>query len=274
MWRGPPERNGPPRCTLGFGNHTLFTEKDPIGLKVVLEMTGPGVTKKQSHNWREASDVILLPGLLHKAACDCVGLPIGRRGGRGREALLIRFSSTKKYKEKCKEYWDALAGNPSYKKAQKLFDLVNQWGGCQIRTIPAEKRGYFRGENEFWRAALDKDGKAGRLFFHPIDAPVRVWAVSIQPAGVIWTEAEIVRYTKRNIIVRYAGETARLDREALWEWWAVWRCVRFVSSRDGRIAQALDAAWQRRYGRAAGGVPPAPSPARISASSSLLERLR
>ena len=60
----------------------------------------------------------------------------------------------------------------------------------------------------------------------------------------------------RNIIVRYAGETARLDREALWKWRAFWRCVRFVSSRDGRIAQGLDAEWQRRYGRAAGGVPP------------------
>jgi hypothetical protein len=175
---------------------------------------------------------------------------------RETQAALGFDESSKKYKEHYKEYLDALAGNPSYKKARKLFHLVNQWGGCQFRTIPAEKRGCFRRENEFWRAALNKDGKAGRLFFHPIDAPVRVWAVSIQPAGVIWAEAEIVRYTKCNIVVRYAGETARLDREALWEWWAVWRRVRFVSSRDGRIAQTLDAEWQRRYGRAAGGVPP------------------
>jgi hypothetical protein len=76
--------------------------------------------------------------------------------------------------------------------------------------------------------------------------------VSIQPAGVIWAEAEIKRITARNVIVRYADEMARLDREKLWKWWAFWRGVRFVSSRTGRIAQELDAAWQRHHGRAAG----------------------
>jgi hypothetical protein len=154
------------------------------------------------------------------------------------------------------EYQAAVAGHPSYKKAQKLFGLVEQWGGYQTRIIATEKKDHLRIEYEFWRATLDKDGKAGRLFFHPVDAPVRVWAVSIQPAGVIWAETEIVRRTERNIIVRYAGETARLDRERLWHWWAFWRALRFVSSRDGRIAEALDAQWQRRYGQAAGGVPP------------------
>jgi hypothetical protein len=140
-------------------------------------------------------------------------------------------------------YLAALAGNPSYKEAQKLWDLVKQWGGCRA--------GIGR-EYEFWRAT----DKAGRLFFHPVDAPVRVWAVSVQPAGVIWAEAEIERYEKRTIIVRYAGETGRLDRERLWHWWAFWRALRFVSRRDGRVAQDLDAEWQRRYGRASGGVPP------------------
>jgi hypothetical protein len=69
---------------------------------------------------------------------------------------------------------------------------------------------------------------------------VRVWAVSIQPAGVIWADAEVTRITARNVMVRYAGEIARLDRETLWSWWAFWRGVRFVSSRTGRIAAALD----------------------------------
>ena len=70
---------------------------------------------------------------------------------------------------------------------------------------------------------------------------------------MIWAEAEIERYTKRNIIVRYAGELARLDREALWEWWAVWRRVRFVSSRDGRIAQAFDVSlWWQGLGAGSG----------------------
>lgn len=60
--------------------------------------------------------------------------------------------------------------------------------------------------------------------------------------------------TARNVMVRYAGETARLDRERLWHWWAFWRAVRFVSSRTGRIASELDEAWRRGYG--ASGAPP------------------
>jgi hypothetical protein len=96
----------------------------------------------------------------------------------------------------------------------------------------------------------------GRLFFHPPDVPVRVWAVSIQPAGVIWAEATVTKVTERNVMVRYAGETARLDRATLWHWWAFWRGVRFVSSRTGRIAAELDAIWWEKYGQAGGGVPP------------------
>jgi hypothetical protein len=72
---------------------------------------------------------------------------------------------------------------------------------------------------------------------------------------VIWADAEVVRITERNVIVRYAGVTARLDRRSLWYWWAFWRGVQFVSSRTGRIANELDELWQRRYG-AAGSVPP------------------
>ena len=58
-------------------------------------------------------------------------------------------------------------------------------------------------------------------------------------AGVIWADAEIVRITERNVIVRYAGEIARLDRKTLWRWWAFWRGVRFVSSRTA--GDVLDA---------------------------------
>jgi hypothetical protein len=56
--------------------------------------------------------------------------------------------------------------------------------------------------------------------------------------------------------VRYAGEIARLDRRALWCWWAFWRGVQFVSSRTGRIAAELDSLWWQRYG-ARGTIPPA-----------------
>ena len=113
-----------------------------------------------------------------------------------------------------------------------------------------------RGEKEFWRATADKKGT---LYFHPPDVPIRVWAVSVRPAGVIWAEVEeIGRITKGNVTVRYARETVRLDREELWKlWkWGALRCdVHFVSSRSGHAAQLLDEMWQARYA-SAGGAPP------------------
>jgi hypothetical protein len=111
-----------------------------------------------------------------------------------------------------------------------------------------------RHEPEFWRATLDGNWT---LYFHPPDVPLQVWAVSIQPAGVIWAEVdEVGRITERNVTVRYAGENARLNREKLWRSWALWRGVHFVSSRSGHAANLLDAIWQDRYGRASSGVPP------------------
>ena len=52
------------------------------------------------------------------------------------------------------------------------------------------------------------------------------------------------------VTVRYAGDTARLDRRKLWEHWALWRNVYFVSSRSGYAAQRFDEFWQEHYGRA------------------------
>ena len=95
----------------------------------------------------------------------------------------------------------------------------------------------------------------GRLYFHPPDVPMQVWAVRLNQSGVHWFDAEITKVTKRNVMVRYRGEIARLNRETLWYGWAFWRGVRFVSSRTGRIAAILDGEWHRRYGTA-GAVPP------------------
>jgi hypothetical protein len=104
-----------------------------------------------------------------------------------------------------------------------------------------------------WRETQTADR---RLWFHLKHRPVRVWAVSVQPAGVIWADTELVRVTERNVMVRYAGEIARLDRGKLCRWWAFWRGVMFVSSRTGRIAARLDELWQRRYGANFAGAPP------------------
>ena len=111
-----------------------------------------------------------------------------------------------------------------------------------------------RAEYEYWRATPDK---RGTLFFHPPDVPVQVWAVKIDRNGVHWFDAEVLKVTAGNVMASYAGDTARLDREKLWRWWAWWRGVMFVSSRSGRIAAELEKAWYERYGHAADAVPPA-----------------
>jgi hypothetical protein len=142
-------------------------------------------------------------------------------------------------------YTPALKATKAWRQAEKLRAFVDRFGSWwRYERIDRDSA---RGHEEIWRATADK---RGTLFFHPPDIPVRVWAVSIQAAGVIWAEAEVGRITERNVTVRYAGELARLDRESLWRGWAVWRGVKFVSSRSGHAAQMFDAMWQERYGRA------------------------
>jgi hypothetical protein len=152
------------------------------------------------------------------------------------------------------EYENRLHADPAWRAYEKLHAFYSRIG-VWTRIVPVEgKPGWLRGEHDYWcTTALGN----GRLYFHPPDAPVRVWAVSIQLAGVIWADAEVVKITERNVMARYADELARLDRGQLWRWWALWRGVMFVSSRTGRIAAELDQMWQERYGHASGGVPPA-----------------
>jgi hypothetical protein len=150
--------------------------------------------------------------------------------------------------DKC--YQKQLESDPAMVEGWKLYraaDRIGVWS----RFIRGDRPGRIKCEEDFWCATTVKH----RLWFHPPDVPIVVWAVLIQPAGVIWAEAEVTKITDRNVMVRYAGEFARLDREKLWYWWAWWRGVMFVSSRTGRIADELDRRWQHRYGRAAGGVP-------------------
>jgi hypothetical protein len=132
----------------------------------------------------------------------------------------------------------ALKATESWRLAEKL-DAYGKQFGSWTRLVdigqPSEK--------EFWRTTADKKGT---LYFHPPDVPIRVWAVSVQPAGAIWREVEeIGRITKGFVTVRYAGETVRLDRTRLWE-----LDVNFVSRCIGYAAQNLEGRWQDRYGRA------------------------
>jgi hypothetical protein len=143
-----------------------------------------------------------------------------------------------------REYDKQFHQDPAWIEARKLFDFCRRIGHWSRHLRVEGKPGWRRVEDDFWLATTVK----GRLYFHPPDVPVQVWAVSITRQGVIWADAEVVRVTARNVMVRYAGEIARLDRRRLWHWSANWRGVTFVSSRTGRIAAALDEQWERRYG--------------------------
>jgi hypothetical protein len=146
-------------------------------------------------------------------------------------------------------YQAHLKADCDFVEGRKLIDQADRVGRFS-RIVRGDKPGWLKFEDDFWCAEIIKR----RLYFHPPDVPIRVWAVSISARGITWAEAEVTKVTERNVMVRYAGEVARLDRESLWCWWAFWRGVRFVSSRTGRIASKLDQLWRDRY--AAGGVPP------------------
>lgn len=104
-----------------------------------------------------------------------------------------------------------------------------------------------------WRAT---ETIGGRLWFHPADFPVRVWAVGIEPQGVVWVDTEIRGIDNTYVRVRYRGEPARLDREKLARSWTLYRNVYFASSRSGYTAQSFDQMWQQRYWRPGGAAPP------------------
>jgi hypothetical protein len=148
-------------------------------------------------------------------------------------------------------YQANLQADSDFIRGRELQDQADRVGTF-ARFVRADKPGRIRIETDFWCAETIK----GRLYFHPPDVPVRVWAVSINRDGIVWAEADVLKVTARNVMVRYAGETARLDRDGLWRWWAFWRGVRFVSSRTGRIASELDRLWRERYGATSGAMPP------------------
>jgi hypothetical protein len=150
------------------------------------------------------------------------------------------------------EYDERFDSHPGYVEARKLFAFAERVG-LWMRIVRVEGQpGRLRGEFEFWLMTRIK----GRLYLHPPTVPLEVWAVMIDRNGVHWFDAKVMKVTARNVMVAYAGESARLDRERLWHGWAFWRAVRFVSSRTGRIAAELDRLWHERHGSAAGGVPP------------------
>jgi hypothetical protein len=107
---------------------------------------------------------------------------------------------------------------PTWLAAEELSKFYFRVGIWSLLGRIEGKPGWLRAEIDHWCATTVK----GRLYFHPPDVPVRVWAVSLGPGGITWAEARVVKVTARNVMVRYAGVTARLDREELWRFWAFW----------------------------------------------------
>jgi hypothetical protein len=150
------------------------------------------------------------------------------------------------------EYQSRLEADPAWRAHEKLR-VFCQHIGLWTRMVSIEgKRGWLRAEHDYWCTVIER----GRLYFHPPDAPIRVWAVSLQRAGVIWADGEITKITRA---MSWSAMPAYrpFGPPELWHYWAFWRGVRFVSSRTGRIAAELDQLWQELYGHAAGGAPPA-----------------
>jgi hypothetical protein len=149
------------------------------------------------------------------------------------------------------EYNNLLEAESAYKAAEALCEERRRIGTwiCWLRDV--DRPGHFKVEVSHWKAITLN----GRMRFYPGDVPAQVWAITLDRGGVHWFEAEITKITARNVMVRYRREIARLYRESLFRWWAWWRRVRFVSTRTGRIAAALEEEWHRRYG-ATGSVPP------------------
>ena len=155
------------------------------------------------------------------------------------------------------EYQDRFHADPAHIRGQKLMDFTHEFRLYEWARYAIEGRGdhrtYRHESTDYWRATIGEDGA---LYFHAPDVPVRVWAVSVQPAGVIWADAEVVSITETRVNIRYGGDRGWLDRRGLWENWANYRGVKFASSRTGRVAQMFDQMWQDRYGYTAGGAAP------------------
>jgi hypothetical protein len=58
--------------------------------------------------------------------------------------------------------------------------------GLARRPVRSDRPGVINAEIDHWGAITLK----GRLFFHPPDGPVQVWAVTIDPSGVHWFDTK------------------------------------------------------------------------------------
>jgi hypothetical protein len=129
---------------------------------------------------------------------------------------------------------------------------ANAWKRCRP-WLPKRHRWDADDTSGAWQATEADDR---RLWFHRADRPIRLWAVSIEPEGVSWAEAEVTRIDNTYVRARYAGSYVRLDRDDLAGSWTVWRGVFFTGMRSGYAAAAFDQMWRERYWRPGTAPPP------------------
>jgi hypothetical protein len=197
---------------------------------------------------KRAADAIEAAETTFDRAVAETSAKLGREpGGRGRSRDWI-FSVGLRFVRMDAAFRDALlaaAAYPAYQRAAKALTREEKRFDGVLYSMRSR---------EGWRATETKDR---RLWFHPADYPVRVWAVDIFREGVAWAEAEIIGIDNAYVRVRYRGEPARLDRDKLAHSWTLYRNVFFTSTRSGYAARSFDEMWRQRYWRAGTAPPPA-----------------
>lgn len=192
---------------------------------------------------RRAAEVTRAAEVSFERAIDETTARLGRPpGGKGRSRDRI-FLVGKHFVAMDQAYYDALLTAscwPAYQQA--IAVLKREEKRCEVLFASWTRFG--------WRATETKDR---RIYFHPVDYPVRIWAVSIEPEGVSWADAEITRIDNTYVYCRYDGEPARLSREKLARSWTLYRNVYFTSARTGYAANSFDRMWREQYWRL---VPP------------------
>jgi len=110
---------------------------------------------------------------------------LGRRPSGNHHTYFSNGVGWRGVDEKFAEIMQTSPGQQQYSAAHKaLRRQMDRWGAAKHAS---------------WCATEMPDR---RIRFHPADYPVRVWAVAIRPGGVVWAEAEIIRITERNVMVR------------------------------------------------------------------------
>jgi hypothetical protein len=156
-----------------------------------------------------------------KAAMAAATATLGRAARRRDEnARFFRFGSSKsvRFYAVDEEFLAAMKASPAW------TDWLAFWRFDRVA---------------WWTTTQTEDG---RIYFHPDDFAVRVWAVDIVREGVLWAEVESIDWhDDENVYVTYAGARARLNRKRLSSGgWALWRGLMFTNQRSGRAAFMFD----------------------------------